>query len=75
MSDYIRRQDVFTALNVACVTYDARGQRAIENIPSIKIVRCRECKDFHENYPWDMCRRVGMPTEADNFCSWGERKD
>lgn len=38
-----------------------------------EIVRCRDCKYYHEC--WDFCERLkpGMVVEPDGFCAWGER--
>ena len=56
----------------------------IRKIPSIDIVRCKECKYFIDNLTendadeaydacrWDWGRRIPKP---DDFCSYGERKE
>ena len=58
--------------------------KAMADAPSIDIVRCRECRYFIDNlteddtdeaygeccFDWD----IKMPT-ADDFCSYGERKE
>ena len=38
------------------------------------IVRCRDCKHYHEYQ--DLCERLrpGMVVDPDGFCAWGERK-
>lgn len=63
-------------------TYD-QVHFAIDDAPSIDIVRCRECRYFIDNlteddtdeaygeccFDWD----IKMP-KADDFCSYGERE-
>ena len=51
--------------------------KLIDNAPSIDIVRCGECKYWHKNRKegdgmnvFDVC----YDFQADDFCSYGERK-
>lgn len=58
--------------------------KRIKALPTIEIVRCKECKYFIDNlteddtdeaygeccFDWD----IKMPT-ADDFCSYGERRE
>ena len=45
----------------------------IEEAPSIDIVRCKECKHYTEA---EGCLLEDNSTrQADDFCSYGERKD
>ena len=47
----------------------------IENAPSIDIVRCGECKyDGTWKCPWRNTQVPRYPS-ADDFCSYGERKE
>ena len=45
------------------------------------VVRCRDCKNYEQNpYGEDgemicRCWADWLPTEPDDFCSYGERKD
>ena len=46
----------------------------------VKVVRCKDCQCWQEN-PWSdsgemVCKRWvdWLPTEADDFCSYGERR-
>ena len=56
-------------------------KRIVKDAPSIDIVRCRECKYAEVSVSpitglW--CTRFGindMAMEADDFCSYGERKE
>ena len=63
--------------------YMAVGEclKAIEEAPSIDIVRCKECrwldKGENESCSWSMCtRHIGqyINVNADDFCSYGERE-
>lgn len=60
-------------------TYD-QVHFAIDDAPSIDIVRCKDCK-YYEKFPtWSACTYwSGDPYEqasvnADDFCSYGVRK-
>ena len=55
--------------------YDA--QDIINKAPSIDIVRCKECvKRMREDCPMcNCCKLDRMPTEDDDYCSYGERKE
>ena len=45
----------------------------------VKVVRCRECKYWQDNndgYPHEECRwGRGETPDANDFCSYGERKE
>ena len=54
----------------------------IENAPTVdavEVVRCKDCKHYSRD-PWDneefICRNWSdwLPTEPDDFCSYGERR-
>ena len=47
------------------------------NAPSIDIVRCKECKHWHKSGEITCCERIdyGYGYKADDYCSYGERKD
>ena len=49
----------------------------IHSAPSIDIVRCGECsKRMTDDCPMcNMCNAGKVPTDADDFCSYGERED
>lgn len=56
-------------------TYD-QVHFAIDEAPSIDIVRCQECRYRNERcgmgeHRW--CERLNMSTAPDDFCSYGER--
>ena len=51
----------------------------IDDAPSIDIVRCKECKHYNSyestfGKGW-FCWRDNVKRNADDFCSYGERKD
>ena len=59
--------------NVQCLIYDA------PTIDAVPVVRCKDCKNWTE---WEngtgSCSRFALDwigTDADDFCSMGERKD
>lgn len=46
---------------------------AIEKAPTIEIVRCRDCKHFISDVCYhDLAMNL---SRADDFCSYGERKE
>ena len=52
--------------------------KTIDSAPSIEIIRCKECKYWHKNRKegdgmnvFDVC----YDFQADDFCSYGERKE
>lgn len=48
----------------------------IEEAPSIDIVRCGECKMWMSEHLCQWWSRYGtVETDADDFCSYGERKE
>ena len=60
-----------------CEGYD-ECQKEVDEAPSIDIVRCGECKYWHKNRKeedgmnvFDVC----YDFQADDFCSYGDRKD
>lgn len=57
---------------------------AINSAPSIDIVRCKECKYWHDHITTTWCSRGAelrpqesgwVKRDADDFCSYGERED
>ena len=52
----------------------------IDDAPSIEIIRCGECKYWRAYETWSVCELwTGDPyeaatTNADDFCSYGERE-
>lgn len=46
----------------------------------VPVVRCKDCKNYNQNpyskedEKWCMCWSDWIPTEPDDFCSYGERK-
>lgn len=48
----------------------------IDEAPSIDIVRCKECKYyFSDGGAMMFCENTDFPTNADDFCSYGERRE
>ena len=47
----------------------------IKKIPSIDIVRCKECKHWWNKYGDSACMlHSDFTVDADDFCSYGERE-
>lgn len=40
----------------------------------VKVVRCKDCIHYDEHNRWQ-CDRFGQSVNADDYCSYGERKD
>ena len=55
--------------------YMAVGEclKAIDEQPSIDIVKCKECKYYEAKEDWCYWRDEAIT--ADDFCSYGERSD
>ena len=50
--------------------------KTIDSAPSIDIVRCGECKMWMSEHLCQWWSRYGtVETDADDFCSYGERED
>lgn len=62
--------------------YPALVKAAIKNAPSVdaeSVIRCKGCQYWQDNnggYPNEECRwREDETPDADDFCSYGKRKD
>lgn len=82
MSKYIDRDRVLEYIIFGVVGKDITcGEltRAIDSIPTINIVRCKDCKhgEYREDFDNYLCDQLGLGSvnDADFFCSYGERKD
>ena len=51
--------------------------KTIDSAPSIDIVRCKECKWAKANGTYQWCGRLDSTARitADDYCSYGERKE
>lgn len=49
----------------------------VPTIDAVSVVRCKECvKRMREDCPMcNCCKLDRMPTEDDDYCSYGERKE
>ena len=83
--EYIRKEDVLGKLyldhkDVTYIDKNAAAER-IKKIQSIDIVRCGECKHWRTYETWSECERwtddpyESAKTKADDFCSYGERRE
>ena len=64
--------------NAEFTLYAQQVETQVNALPSIEIVRCKECKYWQDNnggYPHEECRWSKDETpDADDFCSYGERE-
>ena len=53
---------------------DINFREMLDEAPSIDIVRCSECKHWHEKDGLTYCDRIdyGYGYKADDFCSYGK---
>ena len=83
--EYINKEDVLGKLyldhkDVTYIDKNAAAER-IKKIQSIDIVRCGECKHWRTYETWSECERwtddpyESAKTKADDFCSYGERRE
>lgn len=84
MAEYIKREalkeKIFERVNNPLIREWL--ERIINDIPAadvVEVVRCKNCK-YYEQYPYSedsemMCRCWvdWLPTDCDDFCSFGER--
>lgn len=49
------------------------AKNIIGDMPSIDLIRCKDCK--HWSYGKDLCTLHDMGMMADDFCSYGERRE
>ena len=47
----------------------------IDGTEAFLIVRCKECKRYEEDSVGWYCDRYKCTMQADDFCSYGERKE
>ena len=78
MAEYIEREAAIESLPVA---WDS-AINALRNAPYADVapvVRCKDCKYWQDNndgYPHEECRWWhGETPDANDFCSYGERKE
>ena len=63
--------------NAEFTLYAQQVETQVNALPSIDIVRCRECRHRNERcgmgeHRW--CEILNMSTTPDDFCSYGERE-
>ena len=52
-------------------------QKWLEQVPSadvVEVVRCKDCIHYDEHTRWQ-CDKFGQSVNADDYCSYGERKE
>lgn len=89
MAEYIERKALDKALTAAAAQDKDKNRRTwakaicvLHDLPATDVapvVRCKDCKYWQDNndgYPHEECRwGHGETPEANDFCSYGERKD
>ena len=79
MAEYIEKQAVIMALKKHWNGMVLDVFDFIRNLPSAdvpQIVRCRDCKYFEQDGPYDgWCHGWSGMIVDDGYCSFGERKD
>ena len=74
-TDALMGRETMSRWQIYEVTTDADGVDCY--IKRGYIVRCKECKHWVQTYEYiRRCAEMGgTPTKADDFCSYGERKE
>lgn len=84
MAEYIKRESAIEAImsDQPDAHYQSWYAEKINEIPAADVeplVRCKDCKYWQDNndgYPHEECRwGHGETPDANDFCSYGERKD
>ena len=87
LMDVIRQHEYRLATKQGSIDYGMFTlgiQQAVDEQPTIDaapVIRCRECSKWQKKYTTWLCRGFGYCTEcmmgchADNYCSYGERKE
>lgn len=77
MSRYVCYEDVGRMALSMMGMSNSEWLQALQGLPSIEIIRCRECIDNSINCDGDenWCLRFGYDVEPSDFCSYGERKE
>ena len=70
MAEYINKEEVLERCEALPKLYREAMRLFIKEIPSVNIVRCKECK----YYEADWCYWRDEAITADDFCSYGERE-
>ena len=66
-----------------CVDITRRTIEARPTVDAIKVIRCKDCKYYKQETKGDYFRcqvfngayEHGFPTEEDDFCSYGEKRE
>ena len=83
----MRLIDIEAEVCADCVCRDKCDRQAycwakeMQTVDAVPVVRCRECSKWQKKETTWLCRGFGYCTEcmmgchADNYCSYGERKE
>jgi hypothetical protein len=72
MMGYIKTEDAIEALYRYGFVTKETIEKNIRELPSIDLVRCKECK--HKDEIVNYCYENDRDVNADDFCSYGERE-
>lgn len=77
MSKYIEMDELISAIKTAPVWTGLDAIERIRTLPTIDIVRCKECRKSHidgktTHYLW--CTEWGRSTDVFGYCERGERE-
>lgn len=79
MSEYIKREDAYEWLIAHLPKHQERIEQILNDVPSIELVRCKDCIYKDRIMCIGLPLRTGysfeMSVSDDDYCSYGERKD
>lgn len=73
MDDYILRETAIKIVKNAESRHDALF--ALRTIPSLAIVRCKNCLRWKRDAYGGVCDRYGVRLDGDWFCAGGEKRE
>lgn len=75
---YIKTEEAVEALYRYGFVTKETIEKSIRELPSIDIVRCKECKRSYiegQTTLYRVCGLHDITTDENNYCSWGERDE
>lgn len=73
MSKYIELIDKYRIGQSDGTDYDPPSYKWVDNTG--EIVRCKDCKNWEDKFPYSTCKIWHGHWEEDMYCSYGDRKD
>lgn len=79
MAKYINKDDVYEWLVAHLPKHQERIEQILNDVPSIDIVYCKDCKyykppDCLDNFHWT-CELINRIREETDYCSYGEQRE